>query len=163
MMHHEYSWCIILPILQNTQHIAHDAKHAIHFILCKYAIYFVHISLTARGGRHLCRPPLLVYIMCTKYIAYFAKYETYCMFCIMCNMLRILQNGQCNAYFQKYNSSDVPNKLFCSCLNWKVHLVFVFTWQWYTYWPGILMHLWSLILHVLKTQKPRTREKYIYI
>ena len=88
----------ILHMMQNMQYVSYFAK---------YAMYFAHILLTTRGGRRLRRPPLLVYIMCTKYIAYFAKYETYCMFCIMCNMLRILQNGQCDAYFSE--CSDVSN------------------------------------------------------
>ena len=89
---------IRLPNLENTQHIAHDAKHAIRFILCKICNVFCAHNIDEKGGAAYRPPPLVVNKMCTKYIAYFAKYETYCMFCIMCNMLRILQNGQCNVY-----------------------------------------------------------------
>ena len=67
--------CNTLPILQNMQHIAHDAKHAIHFILCKICNIFYADAIDLKGGAAFGRPPLGVNKICIKYIAYFANVQ----------------------------------------------------------------------------------------
>ena len=56
--------CNTLPILQNMQHIAHDAKHAIHFILCKICNIFYADAIDLKGGAAFGRPPLAVNKIC---------------------------------------------------------------------------------------------------
>ena len=92
--------CNTLPILQNMQHIAHDAKHAIHFILRKICNIFYADAIDLKGWAAFGRPPLGVNKISIKYTAYFASMTCIacftscaicCIFCKFGNVLHIFK------------------------------------------------------------------------
>ena len=85
--------CITLPILQNTQHIAHDAKHAIRFILCKICNVFCAHLIDHKGGAALAPPPPF---------SLYHVHKIHCIFCKVWNVLHVLHHVQYVAYFAKW-------------------------------------------------------------